>query len=96
MSEEMKRNLNIEATHKDGTTNIVSSQYLDDDEMDEFEMLSLLTSSVSMTLKLIMDNMDHETQGRLMSDVIDNLEKSFADYKSFPNVKKFERPTKHE
>ena len=94
MSEEIQRNLNIESTIKDDIVDIVFSQFADDDPMDEFEMIGLLTASLAMTLKIAMNKLDHETQGKLMGDVIHNLEESFADYKSFQNVKKFERPEK--
>ena len=91
MSKEIKRNLNIESTTKDGKTNIVFSRFIDDDPIDEFETVGLLTASLSMSLKIAMDKLGHETQGKLMSDVIHNLEESFADYKSFQDIKKFDK-----
>jgi type II secretory pathway predicted ATPase ExeA len=96
MSEEIQRNLNIESTIKDGRVAIVFSQYLDDDPMDEFDMIGLLTASLSMALKVTMNKLSHKDQGELMEEVIQQLEESFADYKSFQNVKKFERPDKDE
>ena len=88
MSKEIKRNLNIKSTIKDGNIGIVFSQFKDDDLIDEFEMVGLLTASLSMALKAVITNNDliYEKQGKLLKDVLTIIEEHFMSASAFSNL----------
>ena len=88
MSKEIKRNLNIESTIKDGNVDIIFSQFKDDDPIDEFEMVGLLTASLSMALKIVITNNDltYEKQGKLLKDVLTNIEEQFMSASAFDDL----------
>lgn len=98
MSKEIKRNLNIESTIKDGKVNITFSQFKDDDTIGELEMVGLLTASLSMALKVVINNNDltYETQGRLLKDVLTRIEEQFMSASAFDDLYTNKRLNKDE
>ena len=98
MSKEIKRNLNIKSTIKDGNVDIIFSQFKDDDPIDEFEMVGLLTASLSMALKVVINNNDltYETQGKLLKDVLTRIEEQFMSASAFDDLYTNQRLNKDE
>lgn len=96
--QEIKRNLNIESTIKDGKVDIVFSQFKDDVPIDEFEMVGLLTASLSMALKIVITNNDltYEAQGKLLKDVLTQIEEQFMSASAFDDLYTNERLNKDE
>ena len=85
-----KRNLNIESTIKDDKVHIVFSQFKDDEPLDDFQMVGLLTASLSMALKVVITNNDltYEKQGKLLKDVLTQIEEQFMSASAFDNLEK--------
>jgi len=55
---------------------------------DDDRLVGLLTASLSMSIKSTIVNMDYETQGRLLKDVLGTLESEFSSCDSFKDLKK--------
>lgn len=96
--QEIKRNLNIESTIKDGKVEIVFTQFKDDDPFDEFEMVGLLTASLSMALKVVITNNDltYEAQGELLKNVLTQIEEQFMSASAFDDLYTNKRLNKDE
>ena len=88
MSKETKRNLNVESTIKDGRVYICFKQFKDDDTIDELEMVGLLTASLSMALKVVINKNDltYEKQGKLLKDVLTRIEEEFMSASAFDDL----------
>ena len=86
--EELKRII-LEGTVKDDGRLYLNFKYFQDDKiMSDLEVVGLLTASLSMSVKSAITNMDYETQGRLLKDVIETLESEFSSCDSFKDLKK--------
>ena len=86
--EELKRII-LEGTVKDDGRLYLNFKYFQDDKiMSDLELVGLLTASLSMSVKSAITNMDYETQGRLLKDVIETLESEFSSCDSFKDLKK--------
>ena len=86
--EELKRII-LEGTVKDDGRLYLNFKYFQDDKiMSDLEVVGLLTASLSMSVKSAITNMDYETQGRLLKDVIESLESQFSSCDSFKDLKK--------
>ncbi len=86
--EELKRII-LEGTVKDDGRLYLNFKYFQDDKiMSDLEVVGLLTASLSMSVKSAITNMDYETQGRLLRDVIESLESQFSSCDSFKDLKK--------
>jgi hypothetical protein len=86
--EELKRII-LEGEIKDDDRIYINFKYFQDDKiMSELELVGLLTASLSMSIKSAIKNMDYNTQGRLLKDVIDTLESEFSSCDSFKDLKK--------
>ena len=88
MSKETKRNINVESTIKDGRVYICFKQFKDDEPIDEFEMVGLLTASLAMSLKVVITNNDltYEKQGKLLKDVLTRIEEEFMSASAFDDL----------
>ena len=85
---ELKRVI-LEGENKDDGRLYINFKYFQDDKiMSELEIVGLLTASLSMSIKSIIVNMDYETQGRLLKDVVGTLESEFSSCDSFKDLKK--------
>jgi hypothetical protein len=86
--EELRRII-LEGEIKDDDRIYINFKYFQDDKiMSELELVGLLTASLSMSIKSAIKNMDYNTQGRLLKDVIDTLESEFSSCDSFKDLKK--------
>jgi len=86
--EELKRII-LEGTVKDDGRLYLNFKYFQDDKIiPDLELVGLLTASLSMSVKSAITNMDYETQGRLLKDVIETLESEFSSCDSFKDLKK--------
>lgn len=91
VSEEQTRRLIIESTIKNDKRMYLNFKYFSGDYiMDNFETLSVLQSALSMVVKLTIKDMDYESQGRLLKDIIRNIENEFANPDSFKDLKKYD------
>jgi hypothetical protein len=85
---ELKRII-LEGEIKDDDRLYIKFKYFQDDRiMSELEIVGLLTASLSMSIKSTIVNMDYETQGRLLKDVLGTLESEFSSCDSFKDLKK--------
>ena len=90
VSEEQTRRIIIESTIKNDKRMYLNFKYFSGDYiMDNFETLSVLQSALSMVVKLTIKDMDYESQGRLLSDIIGGIESEFANSDSFKDLKKY-------
>jgi len=79
----------LEGENKDDGRLYINFKYFQDDRiMSELEIVGLLTASLSMSIKSTIVNMDYETQGRLLKDVLGTLESEFSSCDSFKDLKK--------
>ena len=87
--EELKRII-LEGDIKEDDRLYINFKYFSEDKvMSDLELVGLLTASLSMTIKSTIKNMDYETQGRLLKDVIETLESEFSSCDSFKDLKKY-------
>lgn len=87
---ELKRII-LEGEIKDDDRFYINFKYFKEDRiMSELEIVGLLTASLSMSIKSTIVNMDYETQGRLLKDVLGTLESEFSSCDSFKDLKKYE------
>jgi len=85
---ELKRMI-LEGEIKDDDRLYIKFKYFQDDKvMSDLELVGLLTASLSMSIKSTIVNMDYETQGRLLKDVLGTLESEFSSCDSFKDLKK--------
>jgi len=85
---ELKRII-LEGEIKDDDRLYINFKYFQDDKvMSDLELVGLLTASLSMSIKSTIVNMDYETQGRLLKDVLGTLESEFSSCDSFKDLKK--------
>jgi len=85
---ELKRMI-LEGENKDDGRLYINFKYFQDDKvMSDLELVGLLTASLSMSIKSTIVNMDYETQGRLLKDVLSTLESEFSSCDSFKDLKK--------
>lgn len=79
----------LEGENKDDGRLYINFKYFQDDRiMSELEIVGLLTASLSMSIKSTIVDMDYETQGRLLKDVVGTLESEFSSCDSFKDLKK--------
>jgi len=91
VSEEQTRRIIIESTIKNDKRMYLNFRYFSGDYiMDNFETLSVLQSALSMAVKLTIKDMDYESQGRLLKDIIGNIENEFANPDSFKDLKNYD------
>jgi len=92
MSKEIKRII-LEGKIKEDNRLYINFKFFQDDRiLDDLEIVALLVSSLSMSVKSAMTNMDYETQGRLLKDVLGNLENDFFNIDSFKDLEKHIKP----
>jgi len=85
---EIKRII-LEGKIKEDNRLYINFKFFQDDRiLDDLEIVALLVSSLSMSIKSAIVNMDYETQGRLLKDVLDTLESEFSSCDSFKDLKK--------
>jgi hypothetical protein len=85
-----ERRIILEGNIKEDDRLYINFKYFSEDKvMSDLELVGLLTTSLSMTIKSAIKNMDYETQGRLLKDVIESLESDFSSCDSFKDLKKY-------
>jgi hypothetical protein len=90
VSEEQTRRIIIESTIKNYKRTYLNFKYFSGDYiMGNLETLSVLQAALSMAVKITIKDMDYESQGRLLSDIIGNIESEFSNPDSFKDLKKY-------
>ena len=85
-----ERRIILEGNIKEDDRLYINFKYFSEDKvMSDLELVGLLTTSLSMTIKSAIKNMDYETQGSLLKDVIESLESDFSSCDSFKDLKKY-------
>jgi hypothetical protein len=92
MSKEIKRII-LEGKIKEDNRLYINFKFFQDDRiLDDLEIVALLVASLSMSVKSAIANMDYETQGRLLKDVLGKLENDFFNIDSFKDLEKHIKP----
>ena len=74
---------------EEGDKTLVSfSRFKDDEPLSDEDMVDVLTLSLSMSIKNIIQKMDHKDQAILMKRVVSYLEESFVSNEAFNDLKK--------
>ena len=90
MSNEDIKRIILEGIVKDDGRIYLNFKYFQDDKrMSDLELASLLTASLSMSIKSAITNMDYETQGRFLKDVMGKIESEFFDVDAYKDLKKY-------
>jgi hypothetical protein len=87
--EDIKRII-LEGIVKDDDRIYLNFKYFQDDRrMSDLELVGLLTASLSMSIKSAITDMDYETQGRFLKDVMGKIESEFFDVDAYKDLKKY-------
>tara|TARA_R100000951_G_C2627409_1_gene176477 strand:+ start:75 stop:371 length:297 start_codon:yes stop_codon:yes gene_type:complete len=89
MSKEEIKRIILEGNVKDDGRIYLNFKYFQEDKrMSDLELVGLLTASLSMSIKSAITNMDYETQGRFLKDVMGKIESEFFDIEAFKDLNK--------
>ena len=71
---------------EDGRLHLNFNKFKEDIYPSRFELLAIMVSGLVMTTKIACEELDYETQGKLLKDVFDNLKKDLFDGDSFKDL----------
>ena len=71
---------------EDGRLHLNFNKFKEDTYPSRFELLAIMVSGLVMTTKMACEELDYETQGKLIKDVFDNLKKDLFDGDSFKDL----------
>jgi hypothetical protein len=71
---------------EDGRLHLNFNKFKEDTYPSRFELLAIMVSGLVMTTKIACEELDYETQGKLLKDVFDNLKKDLFDGDSFKDL----------
>lgn len=87
MSKEQLKRIILEGNVKDGRVYLNFKYFQKDKRMSDLELVGLLTASLCMSIKSAITDMDYETQGRFLKDIMGKIESEFFDNESFKDLK---------
>lgn len=86
--EDLKKTLIIDSIIEGELEHIKFSHFKGDEPLNDRQIVTLLTKSLAMSIKVLIEDMDYEDQGTLMKNIISYIEDSFASVDSFKNLTK--------
>lgn len=71
---------------EDGRLHLNFNKFKEDTYPSRFELLVIMVSGLVMTTKMACEELDYETQGKLIKDVFNNLKKDLFDGDAFKDL----------
>ncbi len=71
---------------EDGRLHLNFNKFKEDTYPSRFELLAIMVSGLVMTTKMACEELDYETQGKLIKDVFNNLKKDLFDGDAFKDL----------
>ena len=71
---------------EDGRLHLNFNKFKEDTYPNRFELLAIMVSGLVMTTKMSCEELDYETQGKLIKDVFNNLKKDLFDGDAFKDL----------
>ena len=86
--EDLRKTLIVDSIIEGKLEHIKFSHFKGDEPLSDSQIVTLLTKSLAMSIKVVIKDMDYEGQGTLMKNVINYIEDSFVSVDSFKNLTK--------